>query len=219
MTTSSENNPGPGPDEANMTPSPAPHRQPSPQLPTRHSPPDAIDAAVAPATPPAGQQAAAIGIDVAGATRASALSNMQYVIDLADSVVHIADDLHQRILQEIASYSGRMPDTQKALMHALTDDVLLLRQYAHALYADAATFVIHDLEEPQHHLMALTTEAAEKIRHIGVVSEVTGLVGGILLLVGSIAKGQFSKVGAALKKIQRHNAALKTLKPGLPAKA
>jgi hypothetical protein len=191
MATSSHSNPDPASDDANMT---------------------------LPSTTPR-QQAAAAGRDVDGAARANALSNMQCVVDLADSVVCIADDLHERILQEIAGYNDRtMPDAQKALMRALTDDERLLRQYAHALYADAATFVIQDLNEPQHRLMALTADAAEKIRRIGIIGEVTGLVGGILLLVGSIARGQFSQVGAALEKIQLHNATLKTLKPDSTAK-
>jgi hypothetical protein len=216
----SHSNPEPASDGANTTPpSTSPRQQAAPSLPDQPSTPDAIVTTVAPGTPPVAQQTAAIRLDVAVTTQATALSNMQYVVDLADRVVRIANDLNERIQAEIAGYNGRtMPDEQKALMRALTDDELLLRQYAHALYADAATFVIHDLKEPQHRLMALTAEAAEKIRRIGVIGEVTGLVGGILLLVGSIARGQFSQVGAALEKIQLHNAALKTLKPGSTAK-
>lgn len=221
MATSSHSNPdGSASDNADTTPpSATPRRQATSPLPNHPPTPDAIVTAVTPRMPPAAQQAAAAGLEVDGATPANALSTIQCVVDLADSVVCIADDLHERILQEIASYNDRtMPDAQKALMRALTDDERLLRQYAHALYADAATFVIRDLKEPQHRLMALTAEAAEKIRRIGVIGEVTGLVGGILLLVGSIARGQFSQVGAALEKIQLHNAKLKTLKPGPTAK-
>ena len=220
MATSSHSNPDPASDDANTTPPvTTPRQHAASSLLHQASTPDAIVATVMPGMPPAAQQAAADEHDVDGAARANALSNMQCVVDLADSVVCIADDLHERILQEIASYNDRtMPDEQKALMRALTDDERLLRQYAHALYADAATFVIQDLKEPQHRLMTLTADAAEKIRRIGVIGEVTGLVGGILLLVGSIARGQFSQVGAALEKIQLHNATLKTLKPGSTAK-
>lgn len=220
MATSSHSNPNQTSDDANTTSASAtPRQQAASPLPNQPSTPDAVVATVTPAMPPAAQQAIAAGLDVDGAARANALSTMQCVVDLADSVVCIADDLHERILQEIAGYNDRtMPDAQKALMRALTDDERLLRQYAHALYADAATFVIRDLKEPQHRLMALTAEAAEKIRRIGVIGEVTGLVGGILLLVGSIARGQFSHVGAALEKIRFHNATLKTLKPGSTAK-
>ena len=219
MATFSRSNPAPA-DDAESTPTSTDLLQPAGSaLPNQASTPDAIVTTVAPGTPPAAQHAAATGPDADGAARANALSNMEHVVDLADSVVCIADDLHERILQEIASYNGRtMPDAQKALLRALTDDELLLRQYAHALYANATTFVIPDLAQPQHRLMALTAEAAEKIRRIGVIGEVTGLVGGILLLVGSIARGQFSQVGTALEKMQRHNAALKTLKPSSPTK-
>jgi hypothetical protein len=216
MATSSHSNPGPASDDTGTTPTSAtPRQRAASSLLNQPPTPDAIVTTVKPGMPPA----AADRLDVDGAPRANALSTMQCVVDLADSVVCIADDLHERILQEIACYNDRtMPDAQKALMRALTDDERLLRQYAHALYADAATFVIQDLKEPQHRLMALTADAAEKIRRIGVIGEVTGLVGGILLLVGSIARGQFSKVGAALEKIQLHNATLKTLKPGSTAK-
>ena len=170
-------------------------------------------------TLPTAHQAATAGLDIAGAVDASALSSMQHVIALADSVVRFADRLHERILQEIASHHDHtIPDAQQAMIRALMDDELLLRQHAHVLYLDAATFVIHDLAQPQHRLMALTTVAAEKIRRIGVIGEAIGLVGGVRLLVGSIATGQFSQVGAALEKIQLHNATLKTLKPGLPPK-
>ena len=221
MATSSHSNPDRASDEANTTPlSNTPRQQAASSLPNQPSTPDATITTAAAGTPPVAQQAGATGFDVAGTTRTNALSNMQYVVDLADSVVCIADDLHERILLEIASYNGRtMPDAQKALMRTLTDNELLLRQYAHALYANAATFVVYDLGEPQHRLMALTAEAAEKIRRIGIIGEAAGLVGGILLLAGSIARGQFSQVGAALEKIQVHNAALRTLKPGLPPKA
>jgi hypothetical protein len=216
MATSSHSNPDQASDDTGTTPTSATSRQQAASsLPNQPPTPDAIVTTVKPGMPPA----AADRLDVDIATRANALSNMQCVVDLADSVVCIADDLHERILQEIAGYNDRtLPDAQKALMRALTDDERLLRQYAHALYADAATFVIQDLKEPQHRLMALTADAAEKIRRIGVIGEVTGLVRGILLLVGSIARGQFSQVGAALEKIQLHNATLKTLKPDSTAK-
>jgi hypothetical protein len=167
MATSSHSNPNQAPEEADTTlPSATPLKQAASSLPNHPSTPGAIVTTVTPGMPPA----AADRLDVDIANRANALSNMQCVVDLADSVVCIADDLHERILPEIAGYNDRtMPDAQKALMRALTDDERLLRQYAHALYADAATFVIQDLKEPQHRLMALTADAAEKIRRIGVI--------------------------------------------------
>jgi len=170
-------------------------------------------------TPSAVPQPAMVALDVANAARVNALSSVEHVVELADSVVHIADQLHERILEEIACYQDRtMPDSQKAVMHALMDDELLLRQRAQALYAEATTCVIHGLDQPQRHLMALTAAAAEQIRHIGVIAETTGLVGEILSLVGGIATGQLSQVKAALENIKLHHTALKALKPMPQAK-
>jgi hypothetical protein len=150
--------------------------------------------------------------------RATALSNMQQVVELADGIVHIADQLHERLLEDILRYDGRpMPAAQQATTRQLLDDELLLRQHAQSLYADAAAFVIQGLAQPQSRLMALTTVAAEKIRRIGVISEVTGLVGGILALAGGIVTGQLSQVEAAFEKIRLHNTTLDALKPPPPA--
>lgn len=170
-------------------------------------------------TPGAVPQPAMVALDVANAARVNALSSVEHVVELADSVVYIADQLHERILEEIACYQDRtMPDSQKAVMHALMDDELLLRQRAQALYAEATNCVIHGLDQPQRHLMALTAAAAEQIRHIGVIAETTELVGEILSLVGGIATGQLSHVEAALENIKLHHTALKALKPMPQAK-
>ena len=149
--------------------------------------------------------------------RAKALSSMPHIIELADSLVHIADVLHARILQEILSHEGRtMLDAEQAAMRGLMDDELLLRQRAQALYADAATLVITGLNQPQSRLMALTATAAEHIRRIGKIGEITSLVGAILGLAGAIATGQLPQVAAALKKIQLHTKALAALDPAPP---
>lgn len=152
-----------------------------------------------------------------GTTRANALASAQHVMELADSQRLVADRLHERILQEIHDHAGAMPDAEQARMRQLMDDELLLRQRAQALYADAATFVIGGLELPQARLLALTNVAAEKIRRIGVIGEVTGLVGGILTLTGAIASGHLPPVVAAIEKIRLHNAALDALTPAPPA--
>lgn len=144
--------------------------------------------------------------------RAKALSSMPHIIELADSLVHIADVLLARILQEILSHEGRtMRDAEQAAMRGLMDDELLLRQRAQALYADAATLVITGLNQPQSRLMALTAAAAEHIRRIGKIGEITSLIGGILGLAGAMATGQLSQVAAAIKKIHSHSKALAAL--------
>lgn len=145
--------------------------------------------------------------------RDNALSSTEQVIALADTIVDVADTLHERLIEDILRYDGRpMPAAQQATTRRLLDDELLLRQHAQSLYADAATFVLQGLKQPQGRLMALTTDAAEKIRRIGVISEVTGLVGGILSLAGGIVTGQLSQVEEAFEKIRLHHTTLDTLK-------
>jgi len=207
MTTPSDNKPSRAADEASTTRPLHPPGQPG----TAASPvqPQRAATAKTTGTPGVARQPGTVGTD-----GANALTSTEHVVELADSIVHIANQLHERILKEIACYQDRtMPATQKAVMHTLMDGELLLRQHAQALYADASTCVIHGLDQPQTRLMALTAAAAEQIRHIGVISESTGLVGGILSLVGGIATGRLSQVEAALENIKLHHTALKALKP------
>jgi hypothetical protein len=152
--------------------------------------------------------------------RDSALSGMQQVIELADGLSTIADRLHERIMREIRSYDGRsVPDKVQDTMRQLFDDEMVLRQRANSLYADAAAYVIQGLGQPQSKLVELTADAAEKIRRIGVIGEVTGLVGGLLSLAGAVASGQPTPVALALEKIHYHATALEVLSPTPPTAA
>ena len=156
----------------------------------------------------------------APASKGKGLSRSQYVIELADGLSHIADQLHERILREIRSHAGNsVPERVRDAMRKLLDDDMELRQRANSLYADAAAYVIHGLDQPQTRLLALTADAAHKIRRIGVIAEVTGLVGGLLLLAGAVASGKPTPVVLALEKIQLHSTALDALHPEPPTAA
>lgn len=145
------------------------------------------------------------------------LSSMQNVVELADGLTTIADRLHERILREIRGYDGRgVPSQVQDAMRRLLDDEMVLRQRANTLYADAAAFVIQGLDQPQSRLVALTADAAEKIRRIGVIGEVTSLVGGLLSLAGAVATGQPTPIVLALEKIHLHSTALDALTPNPP---
>lgn len=147
----------------------------------------------------------------------NALSSMAQVVELADGLSSVADRLHERILREIRSYDGRsVPETVQDAMRRLLDDEMVLRQRANTLYADAAAFVITGLGQPQSRLVALTATAAEKIRRIAVIGEVTGLVGGMLSLAGAVAAGKPTPIVHALEKIQQHSTALDALTPMPP---
>ena len=163
------------------------------------------------ATPHAG------GAGQARQAGARGLSSMQHVVELADGLSTVADRLHERILREIRSHDGRgVPNQVQDAMRSLLDDEIVLRKRANTLYADAAAFVIQGLDQPQSRLVALTTDAAEKIRRIAVIGEATSLVGGLLSLAGAVASGHPTTIVLALEKIHRHSTALDTLTPPPP---
>lgn len=154
-----------------------------------------------------------------GAAR-SALSSSGKIVELADHLSACADRIHERVMQEIRSYGGGpVPAPVQASARALFEDEVLLRQRANGLYADAAALIVKGLGKQQAQLVKLTADAAEKIRKIGVIGEMTGLVGGLLALAGAAASGQPVTILAAIDKVEKHGKALDALKPKPPAKA
>ncbi|MFC4932215.1 hypothetical protein [Massilia sp. GCM10023247] len=154
---------------------------------------DAQDSAAAAPNPapPAGKDGAANG-----------LSSVPHIVELADQLSACADQLHERILRDIRAYEGKpVPDQVQATARALLEDELILRQRANGLYADAATFIVKSLGKPQQNIVALTKEAAEKIRKIGQIGNAVGLVAGLLHLAGAAATGQAVPIIMALDKV------------------
>jgi len=149
------------------------------------------------------------------ASRASAakggLASVPQIVELADQLSACADQLHERIMRDIKAYDGRtVPAHVQATARALLEDELLLRQRANGLYADAATFIVKSLGKSQQNVVALTSAAAEKIRKIALVGDITGLVAGLLGLAGAAATGQAAPIILALEKIQTHVKDIKT---------
>ena len=164
----------------------------------------AMAAAAAPAAP-AGDQG-------------SGLASVQQIVELADQLSACADQLHDRIMRDIRAYQGRtVPDAVQAAARALLEDEVILRQRANGLYADAATYIVKSLGKSQRGVIALTTEAAEKIRKITLIGDITGLVGGLLQLAGAAATGQAASIVGALDKIRAHMAAIEASKAPPPA--
>lgn len=130
------------------------------------------------------------------------LASVPQIVELADQLSACADQLHERIMCDLRAYDGgRVPDKVQATARALLEDELLLRQRANGLYADAATFIVKSLGKSQQHIVALTTQAAEKIRKIALIGDVTSLVAGLLQLAGAAATGQAVPVILALDKV------------------
>lgn len=140
---------------------------------------------------------------------ADGLSTVEDVEQLADQLSKIADELHQRIMKEIQQDRSKPPSaTRQAALRALFDHELVLRQRANSLYADAASLIVKSLGQPQRHLAELTARAAEKIRKIAVLKDMTGLVAGVLALAGAAATGQPAPIILALEKIKHQVEAL-----------
>jgi hypothetical protein len=155
--------------------------------------------------------AAAASVPTTPATQAPApaaagggLASVPQIVELADQLSACADQLHERIMRDIRAYDGAVPAHVQATARALLEDELLLRQRANGLYADAATYLVKSLGKSQQNVVALTSAAAEKIRKIALIGDITGLVAGLLGLAGAAATGQAGPILVALDKIHTH---------------
>jgi hypothetical protein len=170
-------------------------------------------AAVEQAAPPAAKK-----VEPAGAN--GGLASVAQIVELADQLSACADQLHERIMRDIRAYDGGIvPAHVQATARALLEDELVLRQRANGLYADAATYVVKSLGKSQQGVVALTTAAAEKIRKIALIGDITGLVAGLLHLAGAAATGQAASVIVALDKIHTQVKAIETHQAGAPKPA
>lgn len=147
------------------------------------------------------------------------LATISEVEALADQLSLNADALHKRILKEIKAHQGPFSDTEQALVLALYEDEQVLRQRANGLYADAAAAVAPSLALPQIQLIALTAAAAEKIRQIGKLGEVIGLVGGLLSLAGSAMSANVEGVITAAGAVKTHLDGIAAHQPPAPKPA
>ena len=134
----------------------------------------------------------------------SALSQPADVAALADQLSAAADAIHARVLADLAARAGApVPDADQAAMRALFDAEVLLRQRANGLYADAAAAVVKALAIPQQQLMALTSQASDKIRTITRISDALSLSGALLTVAGAAVTGQLPAIVTAVDQLRR----------------
>ncbi|MES2323427.1 MAG: hypothetical protein V4633_14275 [Pseudomonadota bacterium] len=144
----------------------------------------------------------------------SGLATVEQIEALADQLSACADQLHERVMADVRAHGAADIDEQrKAAVRALLDDEIVLRQRANSLYADAATLVVKSLGQSQLKIVRLTADAAEKIRKIAVIGDVTGIVGGLLLLAGAAASGQPAAIVLAIEKLRRQTKLLEAHSP------
>jgi hypothetical protein len=134
----------------------------------------------------------------------SGLASAAQIEALADQMSVIADEIHKRVMKDIAAHhGGPVNEQEQAVARALLEDELLLRQRADGLYAEAASYVVLSLAVSQQQLIALTAAAADKIRTIDRIAAVTGLIGALLRLAGAIASGNPVPIVAAIERLSK----------------
>jgi hypothetical protein len=137
---------------------------------------------------------------------AEALSTAKQVEELADQLSACADSIHERVLRDIRrsqqQHHGEVPEAEQSAARALLDAEIELRQRANRLYADAAACIVTSLGQQQKHLIALTADAAAKIKTITRIGDGITLVARLLGLAASAATGQAVPVLAAVKLLK-----------------
>jgi hypothetical protein len=135
-------------------------------------------------------------------TPAEALATAKQVEELADKLSACADSIHERVMRDIhlsqEQHHGEVPEAEQSVARALLDAEIELRQRANRLYADAAACIVGSLGRPQQHLIALTADAAAKIRRITRIGDGITLVARLLGLAAAAATGQVLPILAAL---------------------
>ncbi|WP_426211219.1 hypothetical protein [Massilia sp. TWP1-3-3] len=138
------------------------------------------------------------------ANEPNGLSTVAQIEALADQLSAIADDIHVRVMKDINGHKGApFTEAEQAIARGLLEDEVVLRQRANGLYADAATYVVQSLGQSQQKINQLTADAAEKIRKISRIADITGLVGGLLVLAGAAATGQPAPIVAAIERVSK----------------
>jgi hypothetical protein len=139
-------------------------------------------------------------------TPAQALSTAKQVEELADRLSACADSIHERVMRDIRrsheQHHGEVPEAEQSVARALLDAEIELRQRANRLYADAAACIVGPLGQSQAHLVALTADAADKIRKITRIGDGITLVARLLGLAAAAASGQVVPILAALDQLK-----------------
>jgi hypothetical protein len=148
------------------------------------------------------------------------LSNPAQVEQLADQFTACADALHERIMREIQSWhGGPVPLKAQDAARKLFDDEQVLRQRANSLYADAASLVVHSLGKSQLHIVALTTDAAAKLKTLVKIADTMGVVGRLLEFSGAALTGNPILIMRALEDMHHMMDAIALHNPPAPAPA
>jgi hypothetical protein len=134
-----------------------------------------------------------------------ALSTAKQVEELADKLSACADSIHERVMRDVRQSQdqhGEVPESEQSVARALLDAEIELRQRANRLYGDAAACVVGSLGQSQQHLVALTVDAADKIRKITRIGDGITLVARLLGLAAAATTGQVFPILAAVDQLK-----------------
>jgi hypothetical protein len=142
---------------------------------------------------------------------------------LAEQLSACADALHARLMKAIRAATtvpagpaeappGRGASIDQGLSQgaaqALFENEVALRQRANGLYLDAAVLAANGLAGAGQQLLALTAQAAERIRALDRLRDLVDLAAELLQLGAAVASGSPEHLAAPLEKIRQHLAAL-----------
>ena len=153
---------------------------------------------------------------------------------LAERLSACADALHARLMKAIRAATTSAPAPAPAgppparglsidqglsqgAAQALFENEVALRQRANGLYLDAATLAASGLAGPAQQLLALTAQAAERIRTLDRLRDLIDLAAELLQLGAAVASGAPEHLAAPLEKIKQHLADLNNPTPAPPA--
>jgi hypothetical protein len=128
------------------------------------------------------------------------LATPAQVEQLADQLSACADALHECIIRDIQAYGGgTVPASAQAAARKLLDDEQVLRQQADTLYAEAVARIVRSLGASQQHILALTADAAEKLKKLAKLTDAMGLVGRVLEISAAALTGNPALIMRALE--------------------
>ncbi|MBA5606374.1 hypothetical protein H3H36_13535 [Duganella sp. FT3S] len=146
---------------------------------------------------------------------------------LAERLSACADALHARLMRAIRSATAVPPAPAAATAtaiargasidqglsqgaaQALFENEVALRQRANGLYLDAAVLAMGGLAGAQQQLLALTAQAAERIRTLDRLRDLVELAAELLQLGAAVASGAPEHLAAPLEKLKQHLADLR----------
>lgn len=146
---------------------------------------------------------------------------------LAERLSACADALHARLMKAIRAATTAPPapagpspspspsrgvsidhGLSQGAAQALFENEVALRQRANGLYLDAAMLAANGLAGAEQQLLALTEQAAARIRTLDRLRDLIDLAAELLQLGAAVASGAPEHLAAPLEKIRQHLAEL-----------